>query len=187
MDFFDKLLPVIFLIIWTLLAVQGRKKRPRSRPAPKPAGRRDIEHTQDEQTGATRTTGTPKRGQQPPARGFFESLKEGVEQLSREIVESVQTVPAPAVPGPKKGGGGGRAASVPLPPAAHAGQNFRDGAEAQDDEISQRGKRSTPALPPRRAAGTHARPVKRWPLTQAVIWSEIIGPPVSLRPPTFYD
>ncbi len=151
MESFEKLIPIIFLIIWTVIAVLGKKKKKQARSTdkvikPAPA--------------------TPFDKLQNTFKDLFAELKQPV---AEELPETLK---------PQK---------IKIPETGKT-RTQKDTERAIENEISDKDIKPPPSKPPEgkssyqthtiKAART-AVPVSK--LQEAVIWSEILAKPVSMR------
>ena len=147
MDSFEKLLPIIFLIIWTIIVMLGKKKK------------KQAPSTDKEKRPAP---ATPFDKLQNTFKDLFAELEKPVEEEIPETLEPEETK---------------------IPKTKKTKIEIDKEMKLSDLDI----KPSPPPLPEikpsyptyARSVAKTAIPVKK--LREAVIWSEILGKPVSIR------
>ena len=148
MDSFEKFIPIIFLIIWILIAVLGKKKKKQAPP--------------------------PDKEKRPSPATPFDKLQSTFKDLFAELEQPGVEEELPEILEPKK---------VKIPERKKTKIEKDIEIKLQDTDI-----KPSPPTPPEikpsyptyaRSVAKTAIPVKK--LQEAVIWSEILGKPVSMR------
>jgi hypothetical protein len=181
MDMLEKLLPLLFLLFWAVIAVQSRKKKVR-KPPPLPPGAR----ARDRQRAAPAAGSGETKKRQPspplPARSFLDGLRVGFEGLAREIRSSVGQDLPPSLGGTMQRvyeAEEGEGEQIILKPQAAE--------EVALSEIMSPIAQSTldqyhsSPHPYALAGATKEAHYTVHQLRTAIVWSEILGPPLSLR------
>jgi hypothetical protein len=169
MESLDKILPVIIFIIWTALSVSASRKKKKA-AATKEKRQSVPSMRQNEQS--RRSEEMPYKKQQvPPGKSFLEQIKQGLSEFTKELAEGANIPVKPEYAQP--------VLPVQIATAAHT-ETF-----SGRDNIH-RPVQNAPVLrpvvgnlPPAKDRIKIISDIST--LKQAVIWSEIIGPPVSMR------
>lgn len=149
MESFTKLIPIIFLIIWTIIAIKGKKKKKRA-------------------------PSTDKEKKLPPPATPFDKLQNTFKDLFAELEQPAVETELPEIPELQK-------TKIP---------ETRKTRIEKDMEIKLSDTDIKPSVPkPQETKPSYQTytgnvvkttvPVKK--LREAVIWSEILGKPVSIR------
>ena len=144
MESFEKLIPIIFLIIWTIVAVLGKKKKQK---AP-----------------------TPDKEKQPAPATPFDKLQNTFKDLFAELEQPVaEELPETLKPQKTK---------IPETKKTRIEKSKEMEIEISDKDIKPLEVKSSYQTHIRKPIRT-AVPIKK--LREAVIWSEILAKPVSMR------
>lgn len=143
MENLDKFAPLIFLVIWALIAGLGRKKKASSA------------------SGSSGSEPKPNRPAPPPV---FGNVRETIDNLISELGGPVQPAARPK-------------------PVAMQEPSAESRQETKPAELEKWETKARTHTPTQEQTGQQppAVPNKVARLRRAVIWSEILGPPVSLR------
>jgi hypothetical protein len=166
MDFED-LIPIAVLVFWVVAALARRKGGKKRMPPPLP---------RREKVRPPEVTSPRPRRERPPGRGLLESLREGLEDFAKETREEVEQ-DFPTSLKPRAAGRVGESRR------RKPGPKPRDEVGLGDlmSPSSTRTVRSHTSVPTVLAETGRAGRPSTEELRKAIVWSEILGPPVSLR------
>jgi hypothetical protein len=180
MENLEKLIPILFIIFWVIISLQGKKKK-RRLPPPVPGGDRPARRDDD----SAKKRREQQRNEPAPGLELLQNLRKSFENLSRELAageEGPSRTPADAK----------LAQSRERREKLRKAKMLKAQRASQQEEVALKDIMSPavskpgplPAARSRSASRTARKGVRKYSvrkLRDAVVWSEILAPPVSMR------